>query len=217
LRIGICSTDLYCSTGFGFALRALVMYFAALCFSLVWGGTCRAEFVGSIRWFEAPKIVIHKSTQTLELIENGKSKAYRVCLGLNPVGPKRVTGDKRTPEGDYFICLKSNQSNFHQFLGISYPGEHDAQRAFERGQISLDTRDNIVRSIRAKRQPPWDTKLGGWVGIHGYPTKWYQKMWITLLYPKPHNWTDGCIALWDFEIEELFSRVSVGTPVTILP
>lgn len=163
-------------------------------------------------------IVIHKRDQILELYENGRRlKTYRVCLGLSPEGPKRVTGDKKTPEGQYFICYKSTKSRFHRFLGLSYPGEEDAQNAFENGLISLDKRDSIIRSIRKGKTPPWNTKLGGWVGIHGYPTEENHRRWVVLLYPKPHNWTDGCIAMWNFEIEELFSLVSVGTPVTIIP
>jgi len=163
-------------------------------------------------------ILIRKSSQVLELYQNGdRVRTYRVCLGLDPEGPKRVTGDRKTPEGNYYICYKSTQSQFHRFLGLSYPGEEDAQDAFEKGLISLDKRDSILSSIREGKKPPWDTKLGGWVGIHGYPTDENARRWVALLYPKPHNWTDGCIAMWNFEIEELFSLVSVGTPVTIKP
>jgi murein L,D-transpeptidase YafK len=164
------------------------------------------------------KIVILKSAQTLELRqEDGSVSTFRVCLGLNPIGPKKITGDQKTPEGDYFICSKSTESRFHRFLGISYPGVADAQTAFERGVISLDDRDAIIRSVENGKPPPWNTKLGGWVGIHGYPTDWRKRLWVILSYPKPHNWTDGCIAMWNFEVEELFKRVGVGTPVKILP
>jgi len=165
-----------------------------------------------------PKIVILKSEQTLELHQNdGTAKTFRVCLGINPIGAKKITGDQKTPEGDYFICTKSTGSHFHRFLGISYPGVADAQTAFEHGVISLDDRDAIINSIQSGKAPPWNTKLGGWVGIHGYPTDWYKRLWVILYYPKPHNWTDGCIAMWNFEIEELFNRVAIGTPVKILP
>ncbi|MEJ2716608.1 MAG: L,D-transpeptidase [Deltaproteobacteria bacterium] len=162
----------------------------------------------------AYKIVIHKSKQLLELRENGvRVKSYRVVLGIAPEGRKSLVGDKKTPEGNYYICMKSASSRFR----ISYPGEDDAQYAFEKGLISLDTRDAIISKIREGKPPPWNTKLGGWVGIHGYPSNEYQRRWVALLYPKPHNWTDGCIALWNFEIEELFATVPLGTPVTILP
>ncbi len=164
------------------------------------------------------KIIITKSEQILVLTDRGgKIKKIRVCLGLNPIGAKRITGDQKTPEGDYFICSKSTASSFYRFLGISYPGPADAQNAFERGLISLDDRDSILESARNWKAPPWNTKLGGWVGIHGYPTDWYKRLWVILYFPKPHNWTDGCIAMWNFEMEELFNRVNIGTPVKILP
>ncbi len=168
--------------------------------------------------FSRDKIVISKSQQTLEFFRRGAPpKKYRVCLGLNPVGAKRMQGDSRTPEGDYFICYKSSASRFHRFLGISYPGVHDAQRAFEAGLICLDDRDMIIDRIRRGESPPWNTPLGGWVGIHGYPSNSYDGKWALLLYPKPHNWTDGCVALWNFEIEELFNSVTLKTPVRIDP
>ena len=164
------------------------------------------------------KIVISKSRQTLEFFKNGShKKSYRVCLGLNPTGPKRVQGDSKTPEGDYFVCYKSAASRFHRFLGISYPGSHDAQAAFEAGLICLDERDAIIDCIRKGEAPPWNTPLGGWVGIHGYPSGAYESKWALLLYPKPHNWTDGCVALWNFEIEELYGSVRLNTPVRIEP
>jgi murein L,D-transpeptidase YafK len=164
------------------------------------------------------RIVIHKGKRTLELHRNGdKIAEYRVCLGGAPRGPKRITGDCKTPEGDYFICTKSTASHYCRFLGISYPGGNDAQTAFERGLISRNTRDAIISRVSSGQSPPWDTKLGGWVGIHGYPTDQYRNLWVVLFYPKPHNWTDGCIAMWNFEIEDLFSKVFVGTPISILP
>jgi murein L,D-transpeptidase YafK len=164
------------------------------------------------------KIVILKEKQILELHQNGRAvRTFRVCLGTNPLGSKRVVGDAKTPEGEYFICYKSAASRFHRFLGISYPSVADAQAAFEDGLISLDKRNSIVGTLESGKAPPWDTELGGWVGIHGYPTDENDRKWVTLLYPKPDNWTDGCIAMWNFEIEELFSKVSVGTPVVISP
>jgi murein L,D-transpeptidase YafK len=164
------------------------------------------------------KIIISKNAQTLELRQkDGSTRTFRVCLGLNPIGPKKITGDQKTPEGDYFICSKSTESRFHRFLGISYPGAADAQNAFEHGVISLDDRDAIIRSAQSGKAPPWNTKLGGWVGIHGYPTDWRKRLWVILYYPKPDNWTDGCVAMWNFEVEELFNRVAIGTPVKILP
>jgi murein L,D-transpeptidase YafK len=186
---------------------------------VVWLSLCETAWPGPLAVGEAhSKIVILKEKQLLELQQNGRTvRTYRMCLGTNPLGSKRVAGDSKTPEGKYFICYKSTASRFHRFLGISYPSVADAQAAFENGLISLSKRDSIVASLKSGKAPPWDTELGGWVGIHGYPTNEDDRKWVTLLYPKPDNWTDGCIAMWNFEIEELFSKVAVGTPVVISP
>jgi murein L,D-transpeptidase YafK len=194
-------------------------YLAGLVTLVVWLSLCATAGAGPLAVGEAhSKIVILKERQLLELQQNGKTvRTYRICLGTNPLGSKRVVGDSKTPEGEYFICYKSAASRFHRFLGISYPGIADAQAGFESGLISLSKRDSIVASLKSGKAPPWNTELGGWVGIHGYPTDEDDRKWVTLLYPKPDNWTDGCIAMWNFEIEELFSRVSVGTPVVISP
>ena len=69
------------------------------------------------------KIVIWKADRKLELYEgNQLAKTYRICLGWNPLGAKQITQDGKTPEGDYFICYKTEASKFYRFLGISYPG-----------------------------------------------------------------------------------------------
>lgn len=191
------------------ALRAFLL--VSLCCSFVIADGERSEQPRS-------RIVVFKERQILQFHMDGNLiKEYRVCLGTNPIGPKRMLGDSKTPEGDYFVCYKSTASRFHRFLGISYPGQQDAQEAFENGFISLDDRDSIISRIRTSKIPPWETKMGGWVGIHGYPSEEYLRKWVLLLFPKPHNWTDGCIAMWNFEIEELFPKVSLGTPVFIFP
>jgi murein L,D-transpeptidase YafK len=162
-------------------------------------------------------IVISKTHRLLTLYENGRPvKKYRVCMG--PLdGPKTVTGDKKTPEGDYFICTKNTTSKYHLFLGLSYPNPKDITAAYESGVIDKKKYGEIMRRIKDRDRTPWNTELGGWVGIHGYPTDDRHRMWMSILHPKPDNWTDGCIALWNFEIEELFARVPLGTSVKILP
>jgi murein L,D-transpeptidase YafK len=164
----------------------------------------------------ATRIVIKKGPQTLEVFNKDRLlKKYRVCLGMTSYGHKQITGDQRTPVGDYYICYKSRRSDYHAFMGLSYPGINDAKKGYKKGLITRAQRDEIIRRIKRGDKPPWNTRLGGWVGIHGYPSKLQKEIWTTLYYPKPHNWTDGCIAMWSKEIKELYSMTPLGTPVRI--
>lgn len=163
-------------------------------------------------------ITIHKHLQLLTLrLPDFSEKKYRVCLGASSLGPKTKVGDRKTPEGVYYVCCKNMDTKYHRFLGVSYPGPADAQAALERGDISRSVYEKVRYSARIREAPPWNTALGGWIGIHGYPDKGFQRLWMPILHPKPDNWTDGCIALWDSEIETVFNAVQIGTPVVILP
>lgn len=117
-------------------------------------------------------------------------KSYRVSLGGQPVGPKHQQGDHKTPEGDYFVDAKNPHSQFHMALHLSYPNAQD--RAWAR---------------KAGVNP------GGDVEIHGLG-KGYG--WIGPA-QKLSDWTDGCIAVTNGEIEEIYKLISVGTRVEIRP
>lgn len=139
----------------------------------------------------ADRIVIAKSAHTLTLM-NGPQVigTYRIALGRNPIGAITRSGDHKTPEGDYVIDSKKRNSRFHSALHLSYPNEGDRQRALELG-----------------------VKPGGDVEIHGIQNG---LGWIGSLHRK-FDWTDGCIALTDNEIDGLWNAVAVGTPVQIRP
>ncbi len=116
----------------------------------------------------APCIEIFKSKRELRLLDGDRLvKAWRVALGTNPVPPKEREGDRATPEGSYFICMKNPRSKFHLSLGISYPGPHDARRGFKAGLISMQERRAIERAHASGTTPPWNTPLGGEVFVHG--------------------------------------------------
>jgi lipoprotein-anchoring transpeptidase ErfK/SrfK len=102
---------------------------------------------------------------------------------------------------------------FYKFLGLSYPSLKHAANGLQAGTISQGEYLAIKRALEDGRQPPWDTRLGGAVGIHGRTAA------ATGVTPAPgaENWTDGCIALDNADVDEIFSVVSLGTPVTILP
>ncbi len=153
---------------------------------------------------EKPCLIIHKARRQMELYDGDRlAKTYRIALGLNPGDDKRKEGDGCTPEGEFYICTKNDRSRFHLFLGLSYPNEEDAERGLRAGLISKEEHDQISEALGNRRRPPWDTRLGGEIGIHGGGAD--------------SHWTQGGIALENKDIEELFLLVNIGDPVTILP
>ncbi|HTN13710.1 MAG TPA: L,D-transpeptidase family protein [Sphingomonadaceae bacterium] len=132
---------------------------------------------------------VDKSARTLTLFADGRAvKTYSgIQLGGAPQGHKRFEGDKRTPEGRYVIDTRNPQSAYHLSLRISYPNAED--RAY----------------ARARGRPP-----GGDIFIHGQPN--------ALPFGRlPGDWTDGCIALSNSEMDELWQSVTDGTPIEIAP
>jgi murein L,D-transpeptidase YafK len=164
---------------------------------------------------EEPRLVVRKSSHTLTLYLGDRSvKTYRAAFGRGyQDGDKRREGDKRTPEGDFYICTMKHSKRFYKFLGISYPGLKHAEEGLQSGRITPSEYLMIRKAIDERQPPPWGTRLGGAVGIHGR-TLTADAARQSLV---STNWTDGCIALDNADVDELFSRVSLGTPVTILP
>lgn len=137
------------------------------------------------------KIVIVKSDRTMSLMSGERViRTYKVALGKNPVGPKNRYGDHKTPEGLYVVDAKKNPSRFHLALHLSYPNTADRERA---------QKENV--------------NPGGDVEIHGIENG---LGWIGSLH-RHMDWTDGCIAVNDAEIDEIWNVVPVGTPVEIRP
>ena len=161
------------------------------------------------------KLIIWKSHYTLTLYKgNTPVKTYRVVFGKGyRDGDKKMTGDKRTPEGEFYICTMNPSKRFYKFMGLSYPALKHDEYGLRDNIITPDEYTLIKRAIEERQQPPWDTRLGGAVGIHG-------RMLDASVPPQAlsrENWTDGCVALDNADIDELYSVVSLGTPVTILP
>ena len=136
-------------------------------------------------------IVIIKSTRTMTLMDHDKVlKTYRVALGGVPVGAKQKQGDHKTPEGDYIIDSRNSHSQFHLSLHISYPNAADREHARRLG-----------------------VNPGGDIMIHGLPPAY------AYLGPRHRewDWTEGCVAVDNKEIEEIWDMVPVGTRVEIKP
>jgi len=153
------------------------------------------------------KITVCKSRRLLIAQQNGKEiLRCKVQLGSAPVGQKFAEGDGKTPEGSFYVCTKNPNSKFHLALGVSYPDENAAQEALEKGRITSQQFDSIVSAQRNKKRPPWDTPLGGFIMIHGeHPDD------------KTGDWTAGCVAVTNTEMEILFAAAQLGDEIDILP
>ena len=139
----------------------------------------------------ADKLVVNKAKRELLLMRSGKViRSYRIALGRNPAGPKQRQGDGKTPEGAYTISGRNAASAFHRSLRISYP--------------------NAADRIRARRQ---GVSPGGDIMIHGLPNG---QGFIGAAH-RLTDWTDGCIAVTDAQIDEIWRLVEAPTPALRAP
>jgi murein L,D-transpeptidase YafK len=135
------------------------------------------------------RILVEKSERKLSIWRDGKVlKTYRVALGRNPIGAKEEEGDNKTPEGIYTIDYRNPQSDYHLALHISYPSAEDTTRAAQRG-----------------------VNAGFDIMIHGLPNG---EGWMGAAH-RQKDWTAGCIAVTDEEIDELYRVTPDGTTIEI--
>ena len=152
------------------------------------GATSAQSFFSDDR---VDRVVIEKSKRTMTLYKQGQEiKSYNIALGRDPVGHKCMQGDNKTPEGVYFIDYRISNSIYHKALHISYPNMVDVERAKALG-----------------------VSPGGKIMIHGMKQ---DKLWMGTVHYL-FNWTNGCIAVMNNEIEEIWMLVSDWTPVEIRP
>ena len=139
----------------------------------------------------ATSVLIEKGARRLTLLKEGQPfRTFEISLGTNPVGHKQQEGDRRTPEGVYVIDFKNARSRFHLALRISYPSAEDRKRAQDRD--APPGSDIMIHGIRNGL---------GWLGhLH-----------------LSYDWTDGCIAVANPEIQDIWAMVDIGTPVEIRP
>lgn len=156
-----------------------------------------------------PQIHIYKARRLLCFIrEEDIVFSCRIGLGFCPSGPKLSEGDGRTPEGPYYICTRNDRSKYTLFLGLSYPSPADAHTAFTHGGISQAQYSAIRDACAAGQRPPWDTRLGGEIGIHGGGVREGDGL---------ADNTAGCITLLDNDIRRLWTLAPLGTAVFIHP
>lgn len=136
-------------------------------------------------------VLVVKSESRLYLLRNQEVFAsYRVKFGSNPEGHKQQEGDERTPEGRYVLDYKNPNSSYFKSIHISYPNAEDRARARKRG-----------------------VSPGGDIMIHGQANGWGSFGWVIQFF----NWTNGCIALTDSDMDRVWSAVKPGTPIEIRP
>lgn len=139
----------------------------------------------------ADSVLVDKSERKLYLLKEGRPfREYEIIMGENPKGHKKMVGDERTPEGSYILDWRNPESNFYKSIHISYPSQRD------------------LTSAKARGVDP-----GGMIMIHGFPNN---MDWAKPIL-KDWNWTDGCIAVSNQEMDEIWLAVRDGTPIKIIP
>lgn len=150
-----------------------------------------ASFASAMSSGKADLVVVTKSEASMALLRQGKVlKKYRIAMGDNPIGHKLTEGDQRTPEGRYLLDYKKSDSAYYRAIRISYPNDEDRLRADALG-----------------------ISPGGQIMIHGENPN-------SSLSPEEaqmYNWTDGCIAVTNAEMDELWRAIDEGTPIEIWP
>ena len=150
------------------------------------------------------RLVVKKAERRLEVWQGETLVVtFPVGLGKDPVGHKQREGDNKTPEGEYYVCVKNRNSRYYLSLGVSYPNKEDAAAALQDGRIDRQTYERIARAIDKGGRPDWYTALGGEIMIHGHGSA--------------SDWTRGCIAVENEVMDMLFAWCSLGTRITILP
>jgi murein L,D-transpeptidase YafK len=140
---------------------------------------------------KADLVIVRKAARRLELYQQGALlKSYAVSLGRHPYGNKQQQGDGRTPEGEYRLDYRKPDSSFHRALHISYPGPAEVAKARSRG-----------------------VDPGGAVMIHGMKNGlgWLGRLHLAV------DWTDGCVAVTDQEMDEIWRAVPDGTKIVLEP
>ena len=169
--------------------------------------------VGQVK-VTATLIDVNLTTREMKVSWSDKTfSVYHVALGRAGVNCTREkAGDNCTPQGTFFIAGKHESSRFHKFLLLSYPDAPSAKRGFDAHTISADEYQTITNSLAVHQSPPQNTALGGNIGIHGQPT-WIPaglQKWVS-----DFNWTAACVSVTNREIDQIYDRRDVGTPVVI--
>ena len=161
--------------------------------------------------YQGYQLVIKRSENKLLVKKDGLvMTSFHIAYGSGK-GAKRWAGDRRTPVGEYKIIELRDSDKFHLFFQLNYPSVRDAMQGLREKRISQSEYRRIVDAHLAHRLPPQNTALGGSIGIHGIGIETEDKIDIH----EVANWTKGCIALRNKEVDLLARIVGPGTPVII--
>lgn len=175
------------------------------CLLLFYGFFASAAVAGDNFWLLVDtttlKIEVKKGDRTVDTISD-------IAIGRGGAGYKTHRGDDVTPYGDYRIGWVGERSNFRRFFGLTYPNIQDARTALIKGIINKATYERIVEANESHQIPPQNTPLGGQIGIHGLGAA-NEKIHRSM------NWTHGCIAMTNNQIDHLRRYVEPGMVVKI--
>lgn len=157
-------------------------------------------------------ISVSKSKATVFVYEGTKLvHSFPADFGYNAYADKVKRGSSlekdhwRTPEGAFYVANKNPHSKYYKAFVLNYPNTEDATRGLKHGLITQEQYNAIVVADRSYSMPPMNTPLGGWIEIHGDGTG------------ARTNWTHGCVAIRNTDIERIWNMVDVGTPVMVTP
>lgn len=158
------------------------------------------------------RVLIDIGDRSLSVLQGDSVKrTYRnISIGRGGSTSEKKQRDGKTPLGEFHIVRITSDTPFHRFFGIDYPDLERAERARLAGTISQARYNAISSAIRAKQVPPQGTVLGGYIGIHGIGKG-------NVAVHEDFNWTYGCIALTNAQIDDLSNWVRIGTKVLIRP
>jgi len=172
-----------------------------------------ALFTPELHAKERIELVIDRSEHSLQVQKNGATlKTFKVAFGNGGRKAKLRQGDHRTPLGTYRIRVIRSSDSFHLFVQLNYPNVKDAIRGLDNNVITKAQYNAILDAHIESRLPPQNTALGGQIGIHGIGNETEEKIEIHDFI----DWTKGCIAMRNHEIEELSRFIEIGTRVRIV-
>jgi lipoprotein-anchoring transpeptidase ErfK/SrfK len=176
---------------------------AALLLAVVASSTlsAQAEEVWMLVDTKARTLSVFQGASVLRVYEN-------IAIGRGGAAPDRIKDDAKTPLGEYRIARIKEKTPFHRFYGFDYPTPEHALRALRAGVIDQRQFGSVIAAVRRGEAPPQETPLGGYLGIHG----------VGAGDPRIHqnfNWTNGCIALSNEQIDDMARWMEIGTRVVV--